>query len=153
MTVWRPLVVSVSSSELVVAEVASVTDAMSSVPLLITSTARSIVSPGASPVAPTERRFAEPLAPSATTTVPDATVWLADVELVNVANVPRPAIDAAAPSVAVVSRTLLVSDRERLRPTDAVCFMFHLSTGGTRSVRVSFSARRRHAGRPADDED
>jgi hypothetical protein len=52
-----------------------------------------------------------PVAPSAIVTVPDETVWLADVELVKVANVPRPAMLAAAPSTASDASSLRVGDQ------------------------------------------
>ena len=95
-----------------VALVASVMDAKSSVPLLITSTLRWIVSPGAIAVALTVSRFVTaPVEPSAITTVPEATVWLADVELVKVANVPSPAMLAAAPRTATEARSLRVGDQ------------------------------------------
>jgi hypothetical protein len=46
-------------------------------------------------------RFVEaPVAPSAIDTVPLEIDWLAEVELVNVANVPNPAIAAATPRIA-----------------------------------------------------
>jgi hypothetical protein len=54
--------------------------------------------------APTDSRFVDaPVAPSAIVTVPDATDWLADVELVKVAYVPRPAMAEAAPMAATES--------------------------------------------------
>src|SRR6266516_5045975 len=76
------------------------------------STLRSIVSPGAIAVASTLRRFVEaPAAPRAIVTVPEATVWLADVELVKVANVPRPAMLAVAPRIAIVRRSFRPRER------------------------------------------
>ena len=52
------------------------------------STLRWIVSPGAMFDAPTVSRLVDaPVAPSAIVTVPDETLWLALVELVNVAKV------------------------------------------------------------------
>ena len=87
-----------------VADVVSVTEARLIVPWSIRSTLRWIVSPGAIAVASTLRRFVEaPAAPSAIVTVPEDTVWLAEVELVKVAKVPRPAMLAAAPRTAIVS--------------------------------------------------
>ena len=112
---------SVSSSELVVAVVVSVTDARSIEPELIRSTLRWIVSPGAIAEAPTVSRFvAAPVAPSAIVTVPDETVWLAEVELVKVANVPRPAMLAAAPSTATDASSLRVGDQPPSRRPRAV---------------------------------
>ena len=54
-------------------------------------------------------RRAAPVAPSAIVTVPDETVWLAEVELVKVAKVPRPAMLAAAPSTATDAAAACVS--------------------------------------------
>jgi hypothetical protein len=80
------LVASVSSSELGDAVVVRVTPARSIVPELVRSTLRWMVSPGASPEAPTLRRLvAAPVAPSAIVTVPDEMVWFSDVVLVHVA--------------------------------------------------------------------
>src|SRR6476646_1375210 len=55
-----------------------------------------MVSPAAMFEAPTVSRFVDaPVAPSAIVTVPEATDWLAEVELVKVAYVPRPAIESS----------------------------------------------------------
>ena len=84
MTSWRPFVVSVSSSELGDAVVVSVVAARSTEPELVRSTVRCIVSPGATSVALRLSRFVEaPVAPRATVTVPVASVFETDVELVN----------------------------------------------------------------------
>jgi len=65
---------------------------------------RWIVSPGTSPEAFTVSRFVDaPVFPRAMTTVPDATVWLALVVAVKVANVPMPARAPATPSAPSVS--------------------------------------------------
>ena len=78
--------VSVFSSELVVAVVVSVTADRFSEPWLIRSTLRWMVSPAAMFDAPTfSRLVAAPVAPRPIVTVPDATGWLAEVELVKVA--------------------------------------------------------------------
>ena len=53
-------------------------------------------------------------------TVPEETVWLAEVELVKVANVPRPAMLAAAPSTATDASSLRVGDQLPSRRTRAV---------------------------------
>ncbi len=58
-------------------------------------------------MAATERRFAGPDAPSAIETVPELIDWLADVELVKLANVPRPATLAAQPRTAMEPNTLI----------------------------------------------
>src|SRR5438876_6884123 len=53
-------------------------------------------------------RFVEaPVAPSAIVTVPEDIEWLADVVLVKVANVARPAMLAAAPRTAMVAISLV----------------------------------------------
>src|SRR5262245_15446561 len=76
-----------------------------------------MVSPGAIAFASTLRRFVDaPVAPRAIVTVPELTVWLADVELVKVANVPSPAMLAVAPSTAAVASSLWVRGRRRRRP-------------------------------------
>jgi len=107
MTICRPLVASVSSSELVVALVVSVIPDRSIEPELMRSTLRWMVSPGAMFDAPTVSRLvAAPVAPSAMVTVPDETLWLALVELVKVANVPRPAMLAAAATIASETSSL-----------------------------------------------
>jgi hypothetical protein len=111
MTICRPLVMSVSSSELGEAVVLStIEDRLSAVPLplLMRSTERWIVSPGTTLEAPIVRRFAAPVVPSAIETVPDEIVWLAEVELVNVANVPSPAIAAVTPTTANEPSTRLI---------------------------------------------
>ena len=111
MTICRPLVASVSSSELGDAVVVStIADRLSALapPLLMRSTDRWIVSPGTTLDAPTVRRLVDaPVAPSAIETVPEEIVWLAEVELVNVANVPSPAIAAATPTTVKEPSNLL----------------------------------------------
>jgi hypothetical protein len=63
------------------------------------------------------RRFVEaPVAPSAIATVPEDTVWLAEVELVKVAKVPRPAMLAVAPRTAIVSSSFRPGERRRRTP-------------------------------------
>ena len=104
MTIWRPLVPSVSSSDDGEAVVVNATDARSWLPVLDRSNDRWIVSPGTSPEAFTVSRFVDaPVFPRAMTTVPDATVWLALVVAVKVANVPMPARAPATPSAPRVS--------------------------------------------------
>jgi hypothetical protein len=77
ITIWSPLVASVSRSELGDAVVVRVTEARSSDPEFVRSTLRWSVSPGASPVAPMSSLFvAAPVAPSAIVTVPDEIEWL-----------------------------------------------------------------------------
>src|SRR3954453_6200951 len=112
------------------------TDARLSVPWLIRSTLRWIVSPGAIAVASTVKRFVEaPAAPSATVTVPDDTVCEAEVELVKVANVPSPAMLAAAPRMAAVARSFRPRERDRGRPA------FRSEVRGARqSIRLFRSA-------------
>jgi hypothetical protein len=53
-------------------------------------------------------------------TVPEETVWLAEVELVKVANVPRPAMLAAAPSTATDASNFRVGDQPPFRRPRAV---------------------------------
>src|SRR6476659_8181061 len=116
MTICRPLVASVSSredGEAVVVRVGA--EARSIDPPFERSNARWIVSPGATPVALTVRRLAAPTAPSATESVPLDTVCVALVELVKVANVPRPAIAAAEARTASDSRSFVVADAEARR--------------------------------------
>lgn len=108
-TICSPFVASVSSALDVVALVVSATDARSTLPLLLSVNERCIVSPGTMFVAFTVRRFVDaPVAPSAIVTVPDDTVCEADVVLVNVANVPRPAIEAAQASAATLIKIFFV---------------------------------------------
>jgi hypothetical protein len=98
MTICKPFVASVSSSELGEAVVVSVIEASAIDPAaLLRSTLRWIVSPGAMPLAPMLSLFVEePVAPSEIEIVPLEIVWLtAGVELVKVAKVPRPAMLAA----------------------------------------------------------
>ncbi len=112
MTICKPFVASVSSSEVGDAVVVSVTDARLWLPEFVRSKLRCIVSPGTIPEAFTVSRFvAAPVAPNAIVTVPEATVWLADVVLVNVAKVPKPAMLAAAPITARESRIFFESPR------------------------------------------
>src|SRR5581483_1798153 len=61
MTICRPLVVSVSSNELVVADVVSVMLARAMLPVFLTSTARWMLSPAAMLLAPMLRRLLVPL--------------------------------------------------------------------------------------------
>ena len=69
-----------------------------SLPVFARSNARCTVSPGTRPDALTVNRLvAAPVAPSAIVTVPEVKLCDADVVDVNVANVPKPAIPAAAP--------------------------------------------------------
>src|ERR671932_429885 len=105
--IWRPSVVLVSSTEDVVAVVVRLTLFMASVLVLTRSTARLMVSPGTTLVAPTLSRLAAPLAPRAISTFPAVTFWLADVVDVNVAKVPRPAMAPAAPRAASDKRIFL----------------------------------------------
>jgi hypothetical protein len=110
IAICSPVTASVSSVELGEALVVSWIEARSSeipVPLLIRSTARWTVSPATRLEAPTVRRLAAPTTPRSIETVPDAIDWLADVELVNVANVPRPAMLAVAPSAAKEPRSFM----------------------------------------------
>src|SRR5437763_12746556 len=67
-------------------------------------------------VASTLRRLADPAAPSPIVTVPEETVWLAEVELVKVAKVPSPAMLAVAPSTAAVTSNFCARERLRRRP-------------------------------------
>jgi hypothetical protein len=92
------------------ADVWSVTEPSGSLEVLVRSTARCTVSPGTRFVAATERRFAAPDAPSAIETVPELIDWLADVELVKLANVPRPATLAATPRTASEPKILIRID-------------------------------------------
>ena len=106
---------SVSSSELVGAVVVSAIDPTwlsATVPLFVMSTARSTVSPGTRPDAPVVSRFA---APRMIETVPEVSAWFcALVELVKAANVPRPAMLAAAPTTASEASNLGVVARRRI---------------------------------------
>jgi hypothetical protein len=121
MTICSPFVVSVSRTEIVVACVVRVTDARLIVPEFVRSTLRWIVSPGAIAVASILSRFVDaPVAPSAIVTVPEEIVWLAEVELVNVAKVPMPATLAAAPRTAAVRRSFRPCER-RLRSGRTDC--------------------------------
>lgn len=111
MLICRPLVASVSSSELGEAVVVrTIPERLSEepLPLLMRSAARWIVSPGTTLEAPTVSRLAAPVLPRLIETVPDEIVWLAEVELVNVANVPSPAIAATTPTTAKEPSSLLV---------------------------------------------
>src|SRR5437667_2544136 len=67
-------------------------------------------------VASTLRRLADPAAPSPIVTVPEDTVWLAEVELVKVAKVPRPAMLAVAPRTATVSSSFRPRQCRRRTP-------------------------------------
>src|SRR5207244_13596838 len=99
------------------------------VPGLVRSTLRWSVSPGASAVASRLRRFVEaPVAPRAIVTVPEATVWLAEVELVKVAKVPSPAMLAVAPRTAIVSSSFRPREQRRRTPG------FGLGVRGARQV-------------------
>jgi hypothetical protein len=99
ITICSPFVASVSSNELVDAVVVSVTDARFCEPEFVRSKLRCIVSPGTIPEALTVSLLvAAPVAPKAMVTVPDATVCEAEVVLVNVAKVPKPAMLAARPT-------------------------------------------------------
>jgi hypothetical protein len=80
-------VASVSSRVLGEAAVVSVIEAKSWLPVLLTVTARWMVSPGTTPVASTLRRLAEvPVAPSAIVTVPEVIDWDTPALLVKAAN-------------------------------------------------------------------
>ena len=70
---------------------------------------RCIVSPAAIGLAPVPRRLDGAVSES----VPLAIVWLALVELVKVAKVPRPAIAAAAPRTAIERNNFRVFERRR----------------------------------------
>src|SRR5689334_21586300 len=98
MTIWSPLVPSVSSSDDGDALVVRAIEARSWLPVLDRSNERWIVSPGTRPVALTVSRLVDaPVLPRAMTTVPDDTDWLALVVDVKVANVPMPARAPATP--------------------------------------------------------
>jgi hypothetical protein len=82
----------VSSSELGLADVVSVTEARFWLPESIRTTLRWIVSPGTMPDASTFSRFVDaPVDPRAIVTVPEETVCVTPAELVNVAKAPYPA--------------------------------------------------------------
>ena len=118
MSIWSPSVTSVSSSELGDAVVVSVTPDRSIVPVFDSVTERCIVSPAATVVALMLSRFVDvSVAPRAITTVPVATLVDADVELVNVANVPSPATADATPTTANDVATFVPSDRSRKKCT------------------------------------
>src|SRR6478736_2055860 len=132
IAIWRPLVVSVFSSELVVALVVSETEARLIVPWLMRSTLRWMVSPAAMFEAPTVSRLVDaPVAPRPMVTVPDATDWLAEVELVKVAYVPRPAMAAAAPMAAMESSSF----RDTPDSAERAIKREVLSTGGGKMKR------------------
>src|SRR5947209_16368996 len=105
MTICNPLVGSLSRTLDGEAVVVSDTAERSWSPVTDRSTARCTVSPGTSPDAATESRFAAPDAPSAIDTVPVLTGVLADVVDVNEPNVPSPATAAAAPTADPVAKT------------------------------------------------
>src|SRR2546423_13943655 len=99
MTIWRPLVVSVSSSDDGEAVVVRATEARSWLPVFVRSNERWTVSPGTRPEALTVSRLVEaPVLPRAIRTVPAATVLLALVLAVQVARAPVPAQRAPRPS-------------------------------------------------------
>src|SRR4051812_42576109 len=101
ITICKPLVVSVVMTLDGVAVVVAVTVARFSLPEFVRSNERCIVSPGTILLAATVRRFvAAPVEPRPIVTVPELTDCDADVDDVNEANVPRPAIAAATPSAA-----------------------------------------------------
>src|SRR4051794_24971671 len=114
MTICKPLAASVSSFDEVVAVVVRVTEDIAKVPPLVRSKLRCIVSPAAMLLALTLSRLVDaPVAPSTSDRVPDPTVWLAVAVPEKVANVPRPAIDAAEPNVATDRRTFFAIDVRR----------------------------------------
>src|SRR3954452_10816622 len=88
---------------------------------------RCIVSPAAIVLAPVPRRLDGAVRES----VPLEIVWLALVELVKVANVPRPAIDAAAPSAAIESKTFF----ERVKTRVRIVFLSSVGDGCSPSPR------------------
>src|SRR5690242_4220880 len=121
MTICRPLVASVSSNELVVAVVVSVTLASVMLPVFFASTVRSIVSPAAMFVAATLRRlFAALTLIGASDTVPELTDCDTDSVSVNSANAPTPTTSAAATKSAAESMSLLAKLRRRVRAERAV---------------------------------
>src|SRR5436305_1676842 len=116
------LVASLSIIEGVDAPSENENEARSIEPLFERSNARWIVSPAATSEAFTVRRLAGPGVPAPICTVPDAIVCEAEVELVNVANVPRPAMPAAAASTTIeVSSFVVVAE---LRHAEAMPLMW-----------------------------